>query len=209
MTPDSRFSILDEQYKNPEFSTQESSPLRLSSVSTEEDQEETGCAESLLEELVEILDAELHQYRELLRLLQAQRESFAASDISSFEEISKQQGTVVLKVKTLEEARKSIVSRLSQYFDVPPEGLTLGKLATLVDTQYGERYVKYQEEIMFLIKELENLRENNAYLIQQALHYVSGVLRIFASTNAADFAYSNNGRLEHKAKKGKRVSGWG
>jgi hypothetical protein len=69
--------------------------------------------------------------------------------------------------------------------------------------------VGYQKEIPFLIKELENLRENNAYLMQQALHYISGVLRIFASSNSADFSYSSNGKLEHKAKKGKRVSGWG
>lgn len=165
--------------------------------------------ETWLEELAEILDAELYQYRELLRLLQDQRESFTAGDIISFEEISKQQGTVVLKVKTLEEARKSIASRLSQYFDVPSERLTLGRLATLVDDQYSKRCVEYQKEILSLIKELENFRENNAYLIQQALHYVSGVLRIFASTNTADFAYSSDGRLEHKTKKGKRVSGWG
>ena len=209
MTSDSRFPIPDEQFRNPEPSIQESSPPRPSSISTGKDGVGFGDLETILQELLEILGAELYQYHELLRLLHAQRESFTVSDISSFEEISKQQGTVVLKVKTLEEARRSIVSRLAQYFHIPSKELTLGKLAALVDKPYSDRFVEYQREIPLLIKGLENLRENNAYLMQQALHYVSGVLRIFASSNAADFSYSSNGQLEHKAQKGKRVSGWG
>ena len=206
---DSRFSILDTQYKNPESNRRKDAPLHPSSDSIGESQVGLECVEISLEELVEILDAELYQYGELIRLFQAQREAFTSSDVSSFEEISKQQGTVVLKIKTLEEARKSIASRLAQYFDVPAEGLTLGKLATLVDDQYSERCVEYQEEILSLIRELESLRENNAYLIQQALHYVSGVLRIFASSNAAEPAYSSGGQQELKMRKGKRISGWG
>jgi len=205
LTSDSRFAIPDEQSKSPEPNARKGSKLAHAPASV-------GGAEyveTALSELVKILDAELYQYSELLNLLQAQRESFAASDITSFEETSKQQGTVVLKVKTLEEARKSIISRLAQYYDVPSERLTLGKLATLVDEQYGERCTEYQKDILSLIKDLENLRESNAYLIQQALHYVSGVLRIFASTNSTDFAYSDDGQQEHKSKKGKYVSGWG
>lgn len=203
-----RFSILNKR-RNLESNVQGNSPVQLPSVPADGSHQEIEHTEILLDELVEILDAELYQYRDLLRLLQAQRESFAASDISSFEENSKQQGTVVLKIKTLEEARKSIVSRLAKYFNLPPEVLTLARLATLVDSQYGERCSAYQKEILSLIKELEDLRENNAYLMKQALHYVSGVLRIFASTHTTDFAYSNNGQLEPKTKKGKYLSGWG
>ena len=74
---------------------------------------------NLLEELVRILDVELDQYHSLLDMLYAQREHFAAGNIGPFEEISKRQETVVLKIKTLEEARKSIVNQLAQYFGIP------------------------------------------------------------------------------------------
>lgn len=197
MTSDSQFSILAAQRQNP------------TSTLIEAGEKQSGRVEIALAELVEILDAELYQYRELLRLLQAQRESFAANDIGSFEEISKQQGTAVLKVKTLEEARKSIVSRLAQYLGVSGEALTLAKLATLVDERYSKQCAARQKEILFLIKELESLKENNAYLMQQALHYVSGVLRIFASAHNTDYSYSNNGQPEYQSRKGKYVSGWG
>ena len=187
----------------------ENYPLHLSPVLAEEIQQENPYVEGLLEELAGILDVELDQYRHLLSLLRTQREHFTTGDIKSFEEVSKQQGTVILKIKTLEEARKSIVSRLSQYFDVPQEGFTLAKLAALVDNPYSESCAAYQREILSLVRELANLRESNAYLIQHALHYVSGVLKIFASAHTIDPAYSDNGQLEHKTKKGKYISRWG
>ena len=208
MTLDSRFSIIDAR-RYPESSIQKISSPPAFSAPNEESEPEAEPAKTWLDELVDILDAELHQYRELLRLLHAQRESFATKKINSFEEISKRQETVALKIKTLEEARKSVASRLAQFFGVPGEGLTLARLATLVDKRYSEKCATYQEEIILLIRELEELRESNAYLMQQALHYVNGVLRIFASTHTTDLAYSNNGQLEHKTEKGKHVSGWG
>ena len=161
-----------------------------------------------LQELVRVLDGELEQYRDLLGLLCAQREHFAAGDIKSFEENGKQQETAVLKIKILEEARKSIVSNLARYAGIPHEGVTLKKLAALVDSPNSERYISYQREIISLVRELESLKESNAYLIQHALRYVSGVLSIFASAHATDPEYSSSGHLEQKAEKGKCVSGW-
>ena len=197
-----------------ERSVGENLNLHLSPNLIGEAQQGNECVEGLtiaLEELVRILDAELDQYRELLYLLRAQREHFTVCNITSFEEISKRQETVVLKIKTLEEARKSIVRSIAQYFDIPHEGITLAKLAGLVDKPYSERCIAYQEETLSLIRDLESLRESNAYLIQHTLHYVSGVLKIFASSNwssVADSAYSNNGQLEHKTEKGKHIRGW-
>lgn len=162
-----------------------------------------------LDELIGILDMELSQYSELIRLLRAQREQFTAGDIIAFEETSKQQDTIILKIKTLEEGRKSTVSRIAQCFGISSEDFTLSKLANIVDSPYKEKCMICREEILSIIKELENSRESNVYLIQHALHFVSGVLKIFASAHSADFEYSNEGQIEHKIEKGRYISGWG
>ncbi len=180
-----------------------------SSDSVEENQRESEASGNLMQELAGILEVEIDQYSDLLRLLRDQREKIIAADIRSVEEIIKRQETAVLKIKTLEEARKCLVSKLAQYFDSPSGEFTLVELANLVDRPYNEWFRTYQKEIVSLIRELENLRESNAYLIQQGLHYVNGVLRIFASVQSTDLAYSRNGKLEQEKKKGKYVSGWG
>jgi hypothetical protein len=175
----------------------------------EETQQENEAMGDLMQELAGILEVEIDQYCDLLQLLRDQRERIIAADIRSVEEIVKKQETTVLKIKTLEEARKSLVSNLAQYFDSSSEDFTLLELADMVDSPYSEWFMTYQKEIVSLIRKLENLRESNAYLIQQGLHYVNGVLRIFASARSTDLAYSRNGQLEQEKKRGKYVSGWG
>lgn len=184
-------------------------PHLPSTKSLEKSQRENEALGNLMQELAGILEVEIDQYYDLLNLLHDQRERIIAADIRSVEEIVKRQETTVLKIKTLEEARKSLVSRLAQHFDSSSEEFTLVELAHLVDRPYNEWFTAYQKEIVSLIRELENLRESNAYLIQQGLHYVNGVLKIFASVRSTDLAYSRNGKLKREKKKGKHVSGWG
>lgn len=190
-------------------SVDEESSIYFPPGSVNEDKQVDKRVETLLEDLVKILNAELDQYRDLLRMLSKQRKYLAIRDIASFEETNKQLGTVILKVKTLEEARKSIVLRLAKYFNVHQEAFTLAKLAALVDKPYNEQYAGLRGEILSIIKDLESLKESNAYLIQHALHYVSGVLKIFASSILGDYKYSDSGQLESRQESGKRISGWG
>lgn len=184
-------------------------PHFSSSDSVEENQRESEALGNLMQELAGILEVEIDQYCDLLHLLRDQREKIIAADMRSVEEIIKRQETAVLKIKTLEEARRCLVSRLAQHFDSPSEEFTLVELADMVGRPYNEWFTAYQKEIVSLIGELENLRESNAYLIKQGLHYVNGVLKIFASVQSTDLAYSRNGKLERGKKKGKYVSGWG
>jgi len=162
-----------------------------------------------LGDLIEILENELKHYRILVSMLLEQRKCFAEGNMVSFEDINKRQGTMILKIKTLEEARKSVISQLSQSLGVDPEELTLSELADLIDDPYKGQLTILREDIKSTIKNLENIKESNAYLVQHALHYVSSVLRIFASSRSQNLRYSNNGRLEQDQRKGKYVSGWG
>ncbi|MGB9595951.1 MAG: flagellar protein FlgN [Candidatus Poribacteria bacterium] len=164
---------------------------------------------NLMESLVEVLYNELSQYRILIDLLFEQRQCFSEGNIQNFEEIIKKQGTTILKIKTLEEARKSIVSQLSNLLDLPQEAISLSKLADLVNYPYNKRLSGICNEIQSIISELDNIKESNAYIIKHSLHYVSGVLKIFASSHSQNTKYSNNGQLEQNGGKGKFISGWG
>lgn len=165
--------------------------------------------EYLLNDLVETLNNEVRQYHILINTLIEQRIFFSKGDITSFEEINKRQGTIVLKIKTLEEARKSIISQLSHNFNIPKDELTITRLATIIYEPYNEYLLALSNDIVTIIKNLESIRESNAYLIQHALHYINGVLRIFASPDTRNLKYTNNGQLEHEKEKGNLMSSWG
>ncbi len=165
--------------------------------------------DNLMESLIDVLYNELSQYRILIDLLFEQRRCFSEGNIQDFEEIIKKQETTILKIKTLEEARKSIVSQLSNYLNLPQEAISLSRLAGLVSYPYNNRLSGICDEIQSIINELDNIRESNAYIIKHSLHYVNGVLKIFASSYSENTKYSNNGQLEKNEGKGKFISGWG
>jgi hypothetical protein len=149
---------------------------------------EESCIRTLLSDLMEVLHKEIDQYRNLMDLLQVQREYLSVYDIDSSAEMGKRQETVILGLKMLEEGRKAVVSRIAQYLDVPLEQISLAELSMLTDKSCEPRcpvcqrnMLSHQREIISLIDELEGLRPGNAGLIQQELHYTNQVLRIFTS----------------------------
>jgi len=164
---------------------------------------------NLLNELSGVLEVEIDQYQECLDLLHKQQEKIVAGDSSGVEKIGKKQDTLILKIKTLEEGRKSIVLQLAQYFDTSAREFNLTKLIRLVGNPYSERFIAYQKQILYLIKKLECLRESNTYLLQNALHYINGILKIFASFDTIETAYSKEGLLEFNLERVRRISEWG
>lgn len=145
-----------------------------------------------VETLLRVLDLELGQYQDIMDMLYKQRECFVTGGTEAVVEANKGLGTVVLKIKILDEARKAIVKELARDFDIPHEEVTLAKLAMLVDSYYRVKCGVYRMKTLCLIRWLETYTESSiynssAYMVQQALGYVNRILKIFASTYAAGF----------------------
>jgi hypothetical protein len=152
--------------------------------------------QSLLAEMLKVLSLEFRQYCNLLDLLHDQRNCFSNGDIESFEEIGKQQETVILKIKMLEEARRHIVSRLAHYYGIPSDECTLATLTKLVDGPCSRQIAQCRTEAQSILEQLEAARDSNAYLIRHTLHYTTGVLRIFASPSACEAKSASQLRKE-------------
>ncbi len=142
---------------------------------------------ALLEDLMEVLHKEIDQYRNLMDLLQVQREYLSVYDIDSFAEMGKRQETVILSIKMLEEGRKAVVSRIAQYLDVPFDQISLAELSILTGKSCEprcpvcqRRILSHQKEIISLTEGLESIKLGNASSVQQELHYTNQVLKIFA-----------------------------
>lgn len=173
----------------------------LSNLRTEEDQTQVL-------NLTNILETEVQLYQDLLKMLHEQRKCFSVGDIAGFEEINKQLGTIVLKIKTLEEARKATVQQIAKRLNISQDEPTISKLAELVGSPHDVKLLQLRRKINLMVKELNNIKEGNAYLIQHALRYVSGVLKIFAF-DSEDHRYQRNGKLDSKIPKGRMISSWG
>ena len=153
----------------------------------------------LLEDLSQVLNAELSQYRRLLQLSCQEQEFIVTCQIDELMDITRVQETLALELKMLEEARLILVSKLSMTLEILPEELTLTRLIELVEEPYATDYAAFRQEAISLVRELQNVNSQNAYLIGRSVEYISGELKIFSALSPSQ-TYLNTGEVSYNSR---------
>jgi len=144
----------------------------------------------LLKKLSNILNQQVTQYNRLLTLLSCERQTIASDNPEELDELVKHQGTLILELKALEEARLALMDKIAARFRIDAIGLTLSRLSILVDEPYSSEYRRVGRQLSDIMNKLEAMNKDNAYLIDRTLDYVNGVLRIFTTPDILARGYS-------------------
>ena len=158
----------------------------------------------LLKRLSEILSQELAQYSKLLELLSIKRYALVGNSAEQIYEILKQQETLILALKALEEARVVVMNKLAQRFQISAQKLTLLDLASRVEEPFASAYKELSQQFAELLLQLEQANRDNAYLIDRSLDYINSSLRLFAAADVLGAGYFDSKTLKPQSK-GKHV----
>jgi flagellar biosynthesis/type III secretory pathway chaperone len=159
----------------------------------------------LLERLSEILSQEIAQYSKLLDILSVERHAIVGDSAERIHDILKQQETLILELKTLEEARVTIMDKFVEQFQTSTQKLTLLELATLVKEPFASEYKELSRQLGELLQQLEQVNRDNMYLIDHSLDYVNSALRLFAAADFFGVGYSSDTKnLKYRAQ-GKHI----
>jgi flagellar biosynthesis/type III secretory pathway chaperone len=159
--------------------------------------------ESLLRSLSEILSQEIVQYSKLLGVLSDERRVLVGNSPERINELLKLQNTLILELKALEEARVTVMEKLIEQFQTSAQKLTLAQLALLVEEPFATEYRDLSRQFRELLRRLEQVNQNNAYLIDRSIDNVNTTLRLFAASDPFGLGYSNGNVL--KPHHGKRL----
>jgi len=138
----------------------------------------------LLGKLIEILSREADRYSGLVELMREERGHIASNNVDQLDEVLKHQNTIILELKALEEARKALIRKLAELLGLPFEGVTLRKLIDVVEEPYATMLAGYGDRIDELVAEIKRLNDDNSYLIDKSIEYITGALQIFISAGA-------------------------
>ena len=161
--------------------------------------------EPLLRRLSEILFQEIAQYSKLLDILSIERHAIAVDSAERIHEILKQQETLILELKALEEARVTVMNKLVEQFQTSTQKLTLLELAAQVKEPFASEYKELSRQLGELFQQLEQVNQDNAYLIDRSLDYVNSSLRLFAATDLFGVGYSRNAKNLKYQVEGKHI----
>ncbi|MCZ6679630.1 MAG: flagellar export chaperone FlgN, partial [Candidatus Poribacteria bacterium] len=159
--------------------------------------------ELLLGRLSEILSQEIVQYSRLLDILSTERLTFAVNSAERINEILKQQETLILELKALEEARIAVMNKLVEPLQIEVHQLTLAELASQIEEPFASEYKKLSQKLGELLLQLEQVNQDNAYLIGRSLDYVNSSLRLFAASDLFSLGYLDSTPL--KPRQGKQL----
>jgi len=162
--------------------------------------------DTLLAELITILNKEIELHKQLLSLLHKERELLIDLSTEEIFENNKKKETCTLKIKMLEESRLSLVERLSQHYAIPSQELTLSKIVSLVKEPYRSALNTLRSTLIALTSSTKEINHNNCLIVKDSLCYFKRSLDFLYHASSASPTYVDSGKIKDPTRFGGLLS---
>lgn len=142
---------------------------------------------SLMDELLEVLEKEEAEYRQLVETSTRKKEVIIKADIRALEEITGEEQEIAGRIKNIENKRISIMRDMANVLNRKPEELTVDVMIEILQKQPKEQeeLAKLRAKLKETLAEMKNINEQNQTLITQALEMVEFDMALIKSIRQA------------------------
>ncbi|MEE8483783.1 MAG: flagellar protein FlgN [Nitrospinota bacterium] len=132
----------------------------------------------LTSQLIKILEQNADLYDQLAEKSDREKDVIQSRSLEALNEIIKAKETIVLKLKMLEEARRSLIEKIGAKLNMPSSEITLSYLAQLdPNSANGEKLLAVGERLADAAKLNQNHNDFNGRLINRAMGSTLGSLQ--------------------------------
>lgn len=163
--------------------------------------------DSLLDDLLRLLEEEIGLYRSLLSILQKEKKAVIGSKLEELNEAGKEKESLILKIRILEEQRIRIQSRLAHSLGYETRDLTLSKLSQLVGEHHSVQLKICYSNLLTLIPSIQEINHSNKSLLTHSLELVKGSLSLLNNFVASNAVYYRTGEMQMGDRSGNVLSG--
>ncbi len=132
---------------------------------------------SLISSIRNILHEQINGYRDLLDVLQKERNCLIEFNASGVETLSKEKDTVILRLNLLEEERIRLMNKFKNENSINGD-LNLQKLSELT---HDDTFQKLRSQLMSLLQSIAELNEFNRILIERSLYFIKNTAQFLDS----------------------------
>lgn len=142
---------------------------------------------SLMDDLVEVLEAENAQYEKLVELSKDKKQAIVKADIMSLEKITEKEQEAASRLRNLDIRRDAVLKDMADVLGKDFQEMTITKLVGYLDQQpkEQERLSKIREKILKTGNAMQEWNRQNEVLLEQALEMVEFDLTLFKSMRQA------------------------
>ena len=166
---------------------------------------------SLMEDLIDCLEQEEKEFSRLLTLSRKKTPVIVNNKVNELEKITDEEQIIVSSITSLESKREAVTKDIAEVINKDVEELKLTTLIELMSGQPGERkrLSDVHDRLSGTVRQIRQINENNAELIQHALEMVNFDLSIMsAMRQAPETANYSRGAVNTGAMLGRASGGF-
>ncbi|MCR5691031.1 MAG: flagellar protein FlgN [Eubacterium sp.] len=139
---------------------------------------------SLMEELIETLDAEEKAYQELIPVEEEKTRAVISNDLDRLRIIGDQESELVDRTQHLENKREQVVNEIALVLGQDPKTMTLEKLVGLLKKQPKDQknLQEVHDRLRKTVMRLKGINDQNESLLQEAMNMVEFNMNVIRST---------------------------
>lgn len=151
---------------------------------------------SLMEELIDVLEKEEAQYKDLIELGGQKREAVIKADIKTLEQITAIEGDVASALQNIAKKRTRVLNDMATVLGKEPKDITITKLIGYLENQPQEqqKLSELKERLLDTGGKMRAINEQNEVLLKQALEMVEFDLTLLKSMRQAPETANYNRR---------------
>ena len=157
-----------------------------------------------LEPLLDVLEQEIHLYRDLLEVLQAEKQHMIDLALDRLRETQQRKEALLQRARDLEEARIRLTRRIAHHLG-RGEGMPLREIIAQAPLPWRAPLERCRSNLISLIHSIGEINQVNAVLVERSLSYTRDSLRFLAQLTRQLPAYLASGRLQEAVPAGQLV----
>ncbi len=157
-----------------------------------------------IDKFCEILNEQLSLHEKLLSLSQEKKTILIKGSLPDLERIIKEEHKLIQEVKYLERDRLAMVKQLAEALKISADRITISFLTEVMqDEASKERLQRIKGNLEEVVKELTEVNQLNAKLLEQSLEYIHATMDAITADPEEDLLYSHP--VKQGVKKGRSV----
>ncbi len=162
--------------------------------------------ETMLKELIAVLESQTKLYRTLLEILHREKKVLVSADIRDVNAVRQEKDAILSRVHDMDNVRNDIIRRISEQLGCPPQGLTITQLAQRVEAPFSLSLIQCATDIFALIEDIRNANDINKSLITHSLQLIRSSIHMLVQAITPSPVYFRSGRMYQEELCGAMVS---
>jgi flagellar biosynthesis/type III secretory pathway chaperone len=151
--------------------------------------------ETMLIELIAVLEKQADLYRSLLDILLNEKKAVVFAKLDAVNAARFQKEAVLLLIHAGDEKRKDVVKRISDHLGCPSRDLTLKLLAHRVEVPFSLKLLQCAADISSLVQDIQHENEMNKSLITHTLKLIRSSINLIVQLMTPPPVYFRTGKM--------------